>query len=617
MFMKQKHLSRKFKQEQKLLKKDDIFYKKYGIHLSELTKNDEKFKIKYIFKFFHYFKNSIFKIIICFLAELLSAVAFIISSFTFTDTIDFTVSSGFTQAIWFMIITSGLQILGLLFDVVYVKVSTNVIAELSHQIRLDLISQTKAIKQSKLNEVESGAILSRINTDPGEYIREFANIMDKFCMGVRSMGRLFMLFYFSWMLGSIACFFGILTYLVTSIFDRKVLSKASNRDKIINDKYNSQSTELVKGMADIKNLNIFAHFFNKFRQISQYKKASQNDTVVKDGMSNWILNVSICYVGELVLILVGISLCTQNIIGLGIIATLFVYAFDALNSFVNFAHIKSSLFRMEITSRRMYEIFDPKEYPKESFGSLTLNNPKGKIDFCNVDFEYKEEKVFKDLSFSINSGECIGIVGRSGEGKSTILNLIPRIYDVTGGQIKIDDIDIRDLSCDCLRETVSVVPQSPYIFNLTIKENLLLVNPNATNNEIENACKRAVILDFIKSKPDGFETKIGEGGIKLSGGQKQRLAIARAFLKKSKILLLDEATSALDNESQDKIKSTIKNMKNSCTIIIVAHRLSTVADCDKILVLDDHKIAGFDTHKNLLKTCKAYQDLYKQEDELN
>ena len=263
----------------------------------------------------------------------------------------------------------------------------------------------------------------------------------------------------------------------------------------------------------------------------------------------------------------------------------------------------------------MSEILDEKKNPPEKFGDRLLESPKGEIEFRDVEYQYNdEEQLFKNLNLKIKPGECVGFVGRSGEGKSTILSLIPRLYDVSAGKVMIDGIDVRDLTADALRNNVSIVSQNPYIFNMSILDNLKLVKPNATMDEIKVACEKSAIWDFIQSKPDGLNTKVGEGGVVLSGGQRQRLAIARAFLKGSSVLLLDEATSALDNESQGEVKKAIKNMKNSCTIVIVAHRLSTVQDCDKIFVIENHKIVGEGTHKELEKNCKSYRELYEQEE---
>lgn len=293
------------------------------------------------------------------------------------------------------------------------------------------------------------------------------------------------------------------------------------------------------------------------------------------------------------------------------IITLTTYEDGIYSGVGRLGYMKDTLNHMEVSARRMDEIMQG--YPKEKFGSKSLVEAKGNIEFSKVKFNYGEQGVFDNLTFCVKSGECVGIVGRSGEGKSTILSLIPRLYDVQGGCIKIDGVDIKDLKKDSLRNMVSFVSQAPYIFNVSIKDNLLFANPDATQNEIENACRKAELHDFIMSKPDGYDTLVGEGGITLSGGQRQRLAIARALLRNSKILLLDEATSALDNLTQQKIKQTITNLGHDYTIIIVAHRLSTVVDCDKIYILANHKIEAEGTHKELLKISKSYRQLYEEE----
>jgi len=206
------------------------------------------------------------------------------------------------------------------------------------------------------------------------------------------------------------------------------------------------------------------------------------------------------------------------------------------------------------------------------------------------------------------------VIGKSGQGKSTILNLIGKLYDISDGEILIDDVNIAELSESALRDNVSIVMQTPYIFNMSIMDNMLLVNPKATKKQIYNACKKAQIHDFIFALPQKYDSLVGENGVVLSGGQRQRLAIARALLKNSKIILFDEATSALDNESQGKIKEVMDSLKDDHTLIVVAHRLSTVVDCDKILVLDNNKIIAEGTHKQLIKSCNVYKELYKTEE---
>ena len=221
--------------------------------------------------------------------------------------------------------------------------------------------------------------------------------------------------------------------------------------------------------------------------------------------------------------------------------------------------------------------------------------------------------VLKNLNLYIKENETVAIVGKSGAGKTTLFSLMAYLYHPTRGKILIDGIDITKLDCESIRDNISIITQNPYIFNFSIKENLLLTSPNATDEDIKNACKVAALDDFIESLPDGYDTLVGEGGVTLSGGQRQRLAIARALLMKTKIILFDEATSALDNETQASIQESIKNMKGEFTIVIVAHRLSTIMDADRIMVLDDGAIVQEGTHKELLKTSSIYKNLYNKE----
>ena len=207
----------------------------------------------------------------------------------------------------------------------------------------------------------------------------------------------------------------------------------------------------------------------------------------------------------------------------------------------------------------------------------------------------------------------IAIVGKSGEGKSTILKLINKSYKIDDGKIYIDDVDLNELDETSIKNNISIVSQSPYIFNLSIKDNIKLSNPNATEEEIISVCKQSQIHDDIIKMDNGYDTLVGENGVILSGGQKKRIAIARALIKQSKIILFDEATSSLDNNNQEQIKKVMKKLSSNHTIIIVAHRLSTILNADNIYFLNNHKIIASGTHDGLMKSCKEYKNLYEIE----
>ena len=261
---------------------------------------------------------------------------------------------------------------------------------------------------------------------------------------------------------------------------------------------------------------------------------------------------------------------------------------------------------------RIFDYFD-----KES---TIVSKPDGKkpemrdadIEFDHVSFSYEENHpLLTDIDFTVPGGSMYAIVGPSGSGKSTVVNLIPRLYDVCGGRVMIGGVDVRDMDLEHLRRSIGVVTQDTYLFNGTIRENLLYAREDATQQQIENACRIASIHDFIVSQPDGYETMVGNRGLKLSGGEKQRLSIARVILKDPRILILDEATSALDSISENAIQDALETMMKGRTSIVIAHRLSTILKADRILVVQGGVIAEQGTHEELLAQMGIYRDLYE------
>jgi len=241
-------------------------------------------------------------------------------------------------------------------------------------------------------------------------------------------------------------------------------------------------------------------------------------------------------------------------------------------------------------------------------------NVKGEVEFKNVSFKYSTDSsgddILEDISFKANAGEVIGIVGGTGCGKSSLVHLIPRLYDVTQGQVLVDGVDVREYDIKTLRDMIGVVLQKNVLFSGTIKENLRWGNANATDEEIITACKAAQAHDFITAQPDGYDTNLSQGGLNLSGGQKQRLCIARAMLKKPKILILDDSTSAVDTATEAKIRESFYTELSDTTVFIIAQRISSVMDADKILVVDDGKVMGMGTHDELIENNEIYQEIY-------
>ena len=279
------------------------------------------------------------------------------------------------------------------------------------------------------------------------------------------------------------------------------------------------------------------------------------------------------------------------------------------------ATINMAVYQGAAAFKRIEKIINKEIKVKEIEGSPLLKITKSEIKFKKVNFKYDttNEKAIKDVSLNIDGSSMVAFVGHSGAGKSTIINLLPRFYDPQEGIIEIDGQNIKEVSLSSLRKNLSMVSQDVILFDDTIKNNITYANSKATEEEIKNACKFAAADEFIRKLPSGYDTLIGENGIRLSGGQKQRISIARAILKESPIILLDEATSSLDADSEEIVQNAITNLTNNKTTLVIAHRLSTIHNADKIFVLKEGKIINSGNHSFLIENCEEYKSLYKKQ----
>ena len=278
----------------------------------------------------------------------------------------------------------------------------------------------------------------------------------------------------------------------------------------------------------------------------------------------------------------------------------------------------AQFFMSQASAKRILEVMD--EVPDINDDNASVTDVKdGSIEFKNVSFKYAgaQGDVITDASFKIESGEMVGIIGATGSAKTTLVQLIPRLYDVTDGELLVGGVNVKDYKMFNLRDAVSMVLQKNVLFSGTIAENLRWGNKNATDEEIQEACKIADAHNFVSSFPDGYNTDLGQGGVNVSGGQKQRLCIARAILKKPKILILDDSTSAVDTFTDSKIRKGLRECIPDTTKIIIAQRISSVQDCDKILILDEGKINDIGSHEELLLRNEVYQDIYNSQQKGN
>lgn len=303
---------------------------------------------------------------------------------------------------------------------------------------------------------------------------------------------------------------------------------------------------------------------------------------------------------------------SKRLMNVGQISVLANYIIQVLMNIMMVSMLMLQITRAKACGDRVVEVLNTDVDIVNPENAFKPTDPKGEIEFKNVSFGYNDGiDILSDISFKAKPGSIVGIIGSTGCGKSSLVNLIPRLYDVTGGELLVDGVNVKKYDLEALRELTGVVLQKNVLFTGTIKENIKWGNPNATDEEIIAACKAAQAHDFIMSQPDGYDTVLAQGGLNLSGGQKQRLCIARAIIKQPKILILDDSTSAVDTATEAKIRECFYNELKDTTVLIIAQRISSVAEADEIIVLDDGKIDSVGTHDELMQTSEIYQEIYK------
>lgn len=303
---------------------------------------------------------------------------------------------------------------------------------------------------------------------------------------------------------------------------------------------------------------------------------------------------------------------SKGLMNVGQISVLANYIIQVLMNIMMVSMLMLQITRAKACGDRVVEVLDTDVDIVNPENAFKPTDPKGEIEFKNVSFGYNDGiDILSDISFKAKPGSIVGIIGSTGCGKSSLVNLIPRLYDVTGGELLVDGVNVKNYDLESLRELTGVVLQKNVLFTGTIKENIKWGNPNATDEEIIAACKAAQAHDFIMSQPDGYDTVLAQGGLNLSGGQKQRLCIARAIIKQPKILILDDSTSAVDTATEAKIRECFYNELKDTTVLIIAQRISSVAEADEIVVLDDGKIDSIGNHDELMQASEIYQEIYK------
>lgn len=461
-------------------------------------------------------------------------------------------------------------------------------------------------------QMSSGEIINRITNDSDALSFTFRKLIQAFGDIVSSGILLIYIFYNSYIVGfEVLILMGVL-FIVMHYFNPK-LKEAHSQRKKQQDKFTALTNESIRGVREIKTLGVKNNLIDEMKDIT---KILFDKSVVE---INYDIKLSIITRFVRVFMEVGVfATCAlllyngQISLTFGIAMTYYIYSYMYLVD--NLTDLNITYQKVTVALGRINEIILNRKFEDEKFGEEKLNKVEGIIEFKNVNFGYPgEELILKNFNLKLEPNKKIAVVGQSGQGKSTLFNLLTRVFDTQTGKITLDGVDIKDLSEETLRKNISIIRQDPFIFNRTIKNNFKIVDKKLSLDEIRKYSKMAYLDDYIMSLPKKYNTLLGEGGVNLSGGQKQRLAIARTLAKKTKVILFDEATSALDNNSQDYIKKTIDNLVEDHTVVIVAHRLSTIIDADIIHVVDNGKIVGSGTHEELLKTNKIYKKLYETE----
>ena len=570
------------------------------------------------------------------LVYLIAGAGTILQTIFFAKAIEYITTSLIREAMITLGIIAGVVIVKrlcwYLSGLIYQKYANKIMADLN----LDLAKQAFKLNSKTYADHETGKFVQRIVTDPETVVQKLADLVD---LLTGCITALVMIIYIATL--NIYIALAIVVIFAFCIMLENIRRKRNRKNKFNmrrkNDKIYSLTTEIVRSEKDIKSLGLE----DKLSEISKkyyddYKKATYAFEV-KD-MNMWALRNVIIEVCGILLLILGAYMIDISILTLA--SFMIIYSNNGnLISFVwSIGRIRDIFLEVNVASSRMFSLFDNNEYICEKFGNVHLENVKGSIEFRNVAYSFVEyeqadddrfltekelkaqknkkkkvesvNKIFDKLSFKIEPNTTVAFVGRSGSGKSTILNLMSKMFEVDSGEVLIDGVNINELDKETLRNSISLVNQFPYIFDMTIKDNLLLAKKDATDKEIADAIEKASLTDFISSLKKGIDTKVGESGIKLSGGQKQRLAIARALLRNSPIIIFDESTSSLDNFAQENIKQTIDSLKGKSTIVIVAHRLSTIRNVDKIYFLDNGKIEDVGTFDELFENNVKFKNMF-------
>ena len=564
--------------------------------------------MKFVWK---YAKSEKKKIIVYFLLSVFGICFSILFPFMSAKQIVLLTNESIKQFIYMSVIVFICILLEDTLDYFKSKLYQKIFRQIYINIQSDLGAEILKLSNQTLEENGSGIFIQRLIGDTKNISTIFTDL-NRYINGIiANIGILITYFVLSKTV-FIFVLFAFSIRMIIEVLRINIYNKNNANYKKSNDAMTSFTGEIVRGAEDIKMLNGEKSFLDelrtRFENLNSEKYNMENINLTYLVIRWYWAAISLFVIS----FIIGISVLNGSLaVATGIVLFNFGNRYNSLVQNITGFHELIKKFNLSAT--RIFDIFEDEKYVKETFGDKHLDKVDGNFEFKNVNFKYKENKVLNHLNFRVKANETVAFVGKSGAGKTTIFNLLCKMYDNYDGKITIDGVDIKVLDKDSIRGNITIVSQNPYIFNMSIRDNLKLVKKDLNEEEMIEACHLAALDDFIESLPLKYDTIVGEGGITLSGGQKQRLAIARAFVQKTEIILFDEATSALDNETQAKIQQAIDNLQQEYTILIIAHRLSTVKNADRILMIEDGRIVAEGKHNELIKNCKSYKELYETE----
>ena len=569
--------------------------------------------MNFLYKYFKKYYKMFFLAVGCVMLEVLcdllqpTLMSIIIDSGISTNDMNMVLKYGF--------IMIGVSIFGAFIAINRNRFATTVAQDFGAELRLDVFNKIQSFDFDNIDKFERGSLITRLTNDVTNIQNFIYGLMRIFVRApLLAIGCIIMSirldFKMALIVLTIVPIVGGLIYLNLRYGYPYFLKVQRAIDKV-----NGVIREYLRGVRVVKAFNRFDFEEERFENVNDdltYKSvASMRFMAVFNPIITLIVNVAIA-----IIIWSGATRVNLGTIQVGKVVAFTNYMTQLLFALMATSMIFSSLIRAKTSSERINEIFLEENNIKEVKDKKYNYSEKGNIKFENVTFSYKGLKgdpIIDDISFALEKGMTLGIVGSTGSGKTTLVNLIPRFYDAKSGKILIDGIDIRNYTLEELRAKISIVPQKTVLFSGTIKENIKWGKEDATDDEIVEACKIADADSFISGFNKGYESIVGQGGSNLSGGQKQRIAIARALIKRPEILILDDSTSALDTDTEYRIRKSLKEYSKDMTTILIAQKVSSVINADKIIVLDHGNIVGEGTHDELMSNCEVYKDIYKSQ----